>query len=174
NMLIDDMLNMSRIEAGKLTFDIETFDFKELVTDVADTFKYTEITHEIIKELPAGQIVVKADRQRLEQVLINLIGNAIKYSPKKEKIKVSLQIEDDMVTFRVKDYGIGLTAEQQRQLFSRFYRAESMNNISGLGLGLYLAKQIIVRHGSDIQVSSEFGKGSEFYFSLPLIEMTGS
>lgn len=171
NMLIDDMLNMSRIEAGKLTFDIETFDFKELVVDVVDIFKYTDITHKIIKELPTEQIVVKADRQRLEQVLINLIGNAIKYSPKKEKIKVSLQVEGNMVTFRVKDYGIGLTAEQQKQLFSRFYRAESMNSISGLGLGLYLAKQIIVRHGGDILVNSEFGKGSEFYFRLPL-EMT--
>ncbi|HTN21248.1 MAG TPA: PAS domain S-box protein [Pelobium sp.] len=167
NTLIDDMLDMSRIQAGKLSFQMETFDLKELLLDVIDEFSHTNTTHKIIKELPTGPVLVEADTQRLEQALINLIGNAVKYSPKKENILVSLKTEDGKVTFSVKDYGIGLTHEQRQLLFSRFYRAEGTGNISGLGLGLYLTKQIITRHGGDIYVNSEFGKGSEFSFSLP-------
>ena len=167
NRLIDDMLDMSRIQAGKLNFQMEIFDVKELLLDVIDTFSHTSTTHEIIKELPTEPVLIEADQQRLEQALINLIGNAVKYSPKREKILVSLKAEDGKVTFSVKDYGIGLTSEQLQLLFSRFYRAEGTGNISGLGLGLYLTKQIITRHGGDIQVKSEFGKGSEFSFSLP-------
>jgi signal transduction histidine kinase len=161
------MLDMSRIQAGKLSFQMETFDLKELLLDVIDTFSHTNTTHQILKELPTEPVLIEADQQRLEQAVINLICNAVKYSPKREKILVSLKTEADKITFSVKDYGIGLTPEQKQKLFSRFYRAEGTSNISGLGLGLYLTKQIITRHGGNIQVSSEFGEGSEFSFSLP-------
>lgn len=168
NALVEDMLNMSKIEAGKLVFNIETFDLRELVLDVTEAFSYTDASHLIIKDILKTPVFIDADRQRIEQVLINLIGNAIKYSPKAKEIIVKLHTDGKSVTFSVQDFGIGLTAEQQQKVFTRFYRAEGNNGISGLGLGLYLTKQIIDRHAGNLQVDSEYGSGSEFHFTLPI------
>lgn len=171
NMLIEDMLNMSRIEAGKLELTVEAFDLTELLLDVIDTFQHTEGTHEIVKDIPEKPVIIEGDHQRLEQALINLISNAIKYSPKADRIKVTLEVEDGLATVRIQDYGIGLTPQQQQKIFSRFYRAEGLQGISGLGLGLYLTKEILDRHNAGLLVSSEFGKGSVFAFSVPIAEL---
>lgn len=168
NLLIDDMLDMSRIQAGKLAFNLENFDLKDLVADVADTFSHTTPTYKIDLQLPSQAVFINADHQRLEQAITNLVGNAIKYSPKQDRIEVSLTADGRNAKFSVKDYGIGLKPEQLNQLFSRFYRADGTKGISGLGLGLYLTKQIIERHGGEISVESEFGAGSCFSFSIPL------
>jgi len=97
-----------------------------------------------------------------------LLTNAIKYSPKADKVYVRVKNENQRVTVRVKDEGFGLKEEHLSKIFNRFYRAEGVGHVSGLGIGLYLTKEIIERHNGEIHVTSEYGKGSEFYFSLPL------
>lgn len=168
NNLIDDLLNMSRIEAGKLQFNYERFDIKELLQEMCETFNYTEGSHQLISDFGDDPVYVKADKQRIEQVLNNLLNNAEKYSPNADKIYLKLKNDDKKATVTVEDEGLGLTPEQQQMVFSRFYRAESTKGINGLGLGLYLTKQIIDSHSGELAVKSEEGKGSEFYFSLPL------
>lgn len=166
--LVEEMLDVSRIEAGKLQLRIQPFDLKQLIMDVIDNFSYTNKTHDIIFDPPDGTCFVKADKYRIEQVLVNLLSNAIKYSPNADKIYVRLEKNHASLTVRIKDEGIGLTPEQKSQLFRRFYRAVDAPNIVGLGLGLYLTREILLRHHGKIDVFSEEGKGSEFYFSLPL------
>ena len=168
NSLIEDLLNMSRIEAGRLDFNLEVFDIRALLVEILETFSYSATTHEVIENLGDEPVFVNGDKQRIEQAVLNLLTNAIKYSPGADKVYLSLEVQGKRVTVRVRDEGMGLTRGQKEQLFTRFYRAENTKGISGLGLGLYLTKQIIDRHNGEIQVSSEYGKGSEFYFSLPI------
>jgi len=104
----------------------------------------------------------------MEQVMVNLLTNAIKYSPNANQVQICLEQAAGEVTVTVKDQGMGLTTDQQKQIFTRFYRVEGNANIPGLGLGLYLTKEIIDRHHGKIGVYSVPEKGSEFYFSLPL------
>ena len=168
NSLIEDLLNMSRIEAGRLDFNLEIFDMRALLVEILETFSYSASTHEVIAKIGNEPVYIKGDKQRIEQAVLNLLTNAIKYSPRADKVYLSLEVVGKTLTVRIKDEGMGLTQEQRNQLFTRFYRAENTKGISGLGLGLYLTKQIIDRHNGVIQVSSEYGKGSEFYFSLPI------
>lgn len=168
NILIADLLNVSKIEAGKLEFNIELFDLKALIIDVIDIFSHSHKSHKIIYNNTSDEVFnIKADKQRLEQVLINLLSNAIKYSPKADKVYINLLSESNNVKVKVKDEGIGLNEVQVKNLFTKFYRAENIANVSGLGLGLYLSKEIITRHEGEITVTSEAGKGSEFCFTLP-------
>lgn len=164
--LVDDLLNMSRIEAGKLEFSMENFDIRQMLQEVIEMFSYTYPSHQIVFDPGQGSAVVRADKQRIEQVVLNLLNNALKYSPEADEIQVQLENTDNDLTVKVQDKGIGLTPEQQSQLFTRFYRADNKRGISGLGLGLYLSKQIIDRHGGSLSVKSEIGQGSEFSFTL--------
>ncbi|MEG9327315.1 PAS domain S-box protein [Salinimicrobium catena] len=168
NTLVEDLLNMSRIEAGQLNFHLEVFDLKEMLHDLIDTFTYSSQTHKVVKDLGNSAAMIEGDKQRIEQAILNLLTNAIKYSPRADAIYVSLEVTENHVRLKVRDEGIGLTEDQKRQLFTRFYRAENTTGISGLGLGLYLTKQIIDRHQGKIEVTSEYGKGSEFCFTLPM------
>lgn len=167
DMLISDLLNISKIEAGKLEFNIEAFEMKALILDIIDMFSYSHKSHAIIFNNPEKTFGLKADRQRIEQVIINLISNAIKYSPKSDKIHIHLEETDKGVCVRVKDEGIGLDNTQIKNLFTKFYRAGNVSNVSGLGLGLYLSKEIINRHNGEMKAISEPGMGSEFSFTLP-------
>lgn len=166
--LISDLLDISKIEAGKLLFDMEDFDLVELTAEVIESFRYANSAYNIIFSDSVSHIPVKADKHRIEQVINNLLGNAIKYSPESFNIDISCTVYENKVQVTFKDSGIGLTSEQQSQIFSRFYRAEGTGKTPGLGLGLYLAKEIVTRHGGIIGVKSEFGRGSEFYFTLSL------
>lgn len=170
NTLVEDILNMSRIEKGKLEFNLEVFDVKELLKEIADTFSYSLHTHKVVVQLGDLPATVKGDRQRIEQAVLNLMTNAIKYSPAANAIYLNLQVSGSMAKIGVKDEGIGLTPAEKNQLFTRFYRAETTKGINGLGLGLYITKQIIDRHKGSIEVYSEYGKGSEFIFTLPIIK----
>lgn len=171
NTLVEDLLNMSRIEAGKLDYNTEDFDLCHFLKDLTETFAYTCKTHRLICSVPEQPVIVHADRQRIEQAVNNLLSNAVKYSPKADKVFVSLEVVDQgKVKVSIKDEGIGMTREQQKKLFSRFYRAENQKGISGLGLGLYLTKQIIDRHSGSINLVSEAGKGSEFTMILPIVQ----
>jgi len=166
NLLVSQLLDISKIEAGKLELEFHVFDLRELVSDVADTFRYHTPGHEIVVTDDATISMVRADRQRIEQVVVNLLGNAIKYSPGAGKVYIHTSHADGMVHVSIKDEGIGIDEVQQQNLFSKFYRAVNHPNISGLGIGLYLSKEIIERHNGHISVKSEINKGSEFLFSL--------
>jgi len=168
NVLITDLLDVSKIEAGKLRFHCETFDLRQLLRDNLDTFHHTVQSHRIVYDDKGDAVWINADRQRIEQVIINLVTNAIKYSPHADKIYVSLQDSEGRAALAVRDEGIGLNEDQQKKIFTRFYRAEGTNDIPGLGLGLYLSKEIIDRHHGHLTVSSIPGKGSVFQFTLPL------
>ncbi|MDB5140554.1 MAG: multi-sensor signal transduction histidine kinase [Mucilaginibacter sp.] len=167
NDLVTDLLDVSRIEAGKLALEKVTFNLVDLVLEVVENLNYTHQSHQILFD-SGNAVMIHADRQRIEQVLINLLTNAVKYSPHANQVWVNLQPSENNVTVKVKDQGIGLTTEQQKHIFTRFYRAEGAFNIAGLGLGLYLTREIVERHQGCIGVSSEAGKGSEFYFTIPL------
>ncbi|SFB85196.1 PAS domain S-box-containing protein [Parapedobacter composti] len=167
NSLIAELLDISKIEAGKLSFHFETFDLSELVLDIVETFHFSSQTHTIFVNNIHGDYTVEADRQRIEQVIINLITNAIKYSPDANKVTVTLESSPAEVSVQVIDEGMGLSREQQDRVFTRFYQVEGTSKMTGLGLGLYLSKEIVERHGGHIGVNSQLGKGSTFYFSIP-------
>ena len=106
---------------------------------------------------------------RLEQVVVNYLTNAIKYSPDEKEIEVETLTADNMLEVRVKDHGIGISKELQEQLFEKFFRVEETSNrFQGLGIGLFICQEIIQRHSGQCGVESEPGKGSTFYFKLPL------
>jgi len=167
NALVAELLDISKIEAGKLTFHFETFDLSEMILDVVETFHFSSQTHTVFVNNIHGDYLVKADRQRLEQVVINLITNAIKYSPDAHQVHVVLESSPEEVTVQVIDEGMGMTRQQQEKVFTRFYQVEGTSKMTGLGLGLYLSKEIIERHGGRVGVTSEMGKGSTFYFTVP-------
>ena len=165
--LISDLLDVSKIQAGKLQYNMSKFNFDELVKESIDCIKQTHSSHKIILKGKAGRII-NADKARLEQVFTNFLSNAIKYSPKSDKVNVDILADDNGITVAVKDYGIGISCEKIDHVFKRFYRVEGMSHkFQGLGLGLYISTQIVERHGGRCWVDSEEGKGSTFWFSLP-------
>ena len=167
--LVDDMLDISRMRTGKLSICKELVNCAELTEEVVERFKiqYKEagVDGPIIKEL--ADCTVVCDRLRIEQVLSNLLNNALKYGRKKT-VTISLLVSGDRISFIVKDEGIGISKRDQRNIFSRFHRAIPASEVSGLGLGLYIARQIVEAHNGKITVASEPGLGSTFSFDIPM------
>lgn len=173
--LITDLLDVTRIEQGKLQFRKELFSFNDLVSDVVEEIQRTSVKH-IVKQTLDHDIVINGDRDRIGQVITNFLTNAIKYSPKANEIKVSTKvIDDEKLIFSVQDYGLGLSENDRLKVFERFYRVgeSGYETFPGLGLGLYISAGIIQRHDGEIWVESEKGVGSVFYFSLPLNKKNG-
>ncbi len=167
--LVSDLLDVSKIEAGKLQLGIEQFDIKPVVEGAIELIKHSNNNYNILFHTSIDSLIISGDPHRIEQVLINLLTNAIKYSPGSDKVEVFLNTEKNKVNIGVKDYGVGIAADKLKQVFSRFYRIEGANpNISGLGIGLYLSNEIVTRHKGKLWVESELGKGSTFWLSLPL------
>lgn len=167
--LIVDLLDITKIEQGKLQFSYKKFNFNELIKEEADEIQRTTNKHRVILDLDEDKMI-HGDRDRIGQVLINLFNNAIKYSPKADKIMVKTHIKEGKeLILSVQDFGMGLTNEELGKVFDRFYRVEEVGNETypGLGLGLYISAEIIHRHNGKIWAESEKGKGSTFYFSLP-------
>ena len=166
--LVKDLFDISKIQAGKMQLEYQQMEVTELAAELIEMQSQIH-PHEIILTSP-GSVYIYADRMRLEQVLINFITNAVKYSPERGKIEIIVNDKNDEVTVSVKDEGIGIAAENLKHIFSQFYRAPGLDkNISGLGLGLCISKQIIEKHGGTVSVASEHGKGSVFSFSLPKV-----
>jgi len=168
--LISEMLDLTRIEDSQLLLEKETFDLNKLV---GETIKDLEYAHELanITLQQEAHCQVSADRDRIGQVLINFVTNAIKYSPNNRDIEIKiLQPSRDSVSVSVRDHGIGIEKNDQPHLFKRFYRVSGKNEetYSGFGIGLYLAREIMVRHDGHIRVNSKKGEGSEFTFTLPV------
>lgn len=167
--LIADLLDISKIESGKLKFNKKSFHFEPVLKSVIETIHQTHAGCSIHLKGSAN-IDIYGDNERIEQVLINYLTNAIKYSPDCRDIEVEIQITDkEELQVNVRDYGIGISKEQQAQIFQKFYRAnDTANSFQGLGIGLYICAEIIKRHNGAYGVISEPGKGSTFYFSIPL------
>lgn len=170
--LVDDLLDISRLEEGLLPLDLKEFDLKTLVNDTLQSLKVlaTAKQIELIQRLPTRPLIIKGDRHRLQQVLVNLVSNAIKFSPDQRTIHVTAYEEQQRIIVKVKDQGPGIPPEAIPRLFDRFYQINGSNKhaYGGTGLGLYISKQIIEGHGGRIGVKSRVDRGSEFYFVVPV------
>ncbi len=167
NALVNDFLDISTMNAGKFSLHKHTFDLDELVTDVIKTFNNSLTTQRIHKK-GNGTMSVNADRNRIEQVITNLLTNALKYSLPDTPITVSLKKVKKNIVVSIADSGPGIPKENQKNIFELFYRLTPNNDqIKGHGLGLYICKQIIKSHKGEIGVESNEDKGSTFHFSLP-------
>ncbi|HLJ34561.1 MAG TPA: chemotaxis protein CheB, partial [Ktedonobacteraceae bacterium] len=170
-MLINDLLDVTSIETGKLQIHPSSFAIDDLVREIVEEMQRTTKTHHIlIKETAQRQVY--SDQERIGQVLTNLLSNAIKYAPRTEKILVRATASEDaggVVTVSVQDFGTGIPQEKQEQIFKRFFRVESptQKNIGGLGLGLYISSEIIKQLKGHLSVESTPGKGSTFFFTIP-------
>ena len=173
--LINDLLDMSRIQAHKLEPHMERIDLVTAIGDVVQEQRREAAKRTIELNIPIEQEVpVFADVDRIEQVITNYISNALKYSAEDKPIAVSLRLEDHTAIVSIRDEGPGLPAEERENVFDRFYRVKGIEVKSGsgvgLGLGLYICKTIIELHRGQVGVESEEGKGSTFWFSLPLAD----
>ncbi len=168
NNLIRDLLDVTKIVQGNLNFKKTSFDINELIKATIEEMQSTLHNHIIVERLKSLK-KVWGDKDRIGQVINNLLSNAVKYSPSANEVVISTRTEGDVVMISVKDFGIGLTKETKIKVFERFFRIEAKENtFPGLGLGLYIASEIIKHHNGHIGVKSELGKGSTFWFSLPV------
>jgi signal transduction histidine kinase len=167
--LIADLLDVSRLETGKLQFQEKSFDFNELIEEIVEEIQHTDEKHQIIKKFDDTKTLY-GDRDRIGQVIVNLLTNAIKYSPKADKIIVETRTNGHVVTLGVQDFGFGIPKNAQKKVFDQFYRVmgKDSETFPGMGLGLYISAEIIRRHKGKIWVESQKSKGSTFYFSLPV------
>ena len=167
--LIEDLLDVTKINSGRMQFNEEVFDFDQMVEDVIEDFRQTAPKHQINKELSFRKNF-NGDRDRIWQVVTNLISNAVKYSPDADRIILSTEFKDDSVVFCVQDFGIGIKADNKDQVFEQFYRVSGSreHTFPGLGLGLYISSEIVKRLGGKIWVNSIEDEGSTFCFSLPV------
>lgn len=167
--LIHDLLDVTKIHAGRLQFHRIHFPSNELVEETVEEVQRTTTNHHIKTKLDRS-VMIYGDRERIGQVLLNFLTNAIKYSPQANVVKVATKVTDTHILFAVRDYGVGIPKEKQDKVFDQFFRVEGPKNETypGLGLGLYISKEIIMREKGTFGVKSIEGKGSTFTFSLPL------
>lgn len=166
--LIADLLDVTKIEAGKLEFSIEQFDFDTLVDEVIQAMQLISGGHKLERIGRTGALV-RADRNKIEQVIVNLISNATKYSPGSEKVIVGVSVSGESVKLSITDFGIGIPQQHLQKIFNRFYSVKSRSyNTAGLGLGLYISAEIIKAQNGTIWAESNPGEGSVFSFTLPL------
>ena len=167
--LINGFLNISRLESGKILIEKQKFQLDQLVKELIEEVQFTVTGHAIVYD-GCGPVEIFADRDKIGSVMSNLLSNAIKYAPKSEYINVKCQLVDQHVRISVADQGIGVAEQDLDKLFDRYYRVEASNtkHIAGFGIGLYLSAEIVKQHGGTIWAESEKGKGSTFYFELPL------
>lgn len=172
--LITDLLDATKLNVGQMQYDEGLFDFNEMLVETVYEMQQTTPDHLIKMELAPSQ-QVQGDRNRIGQVLANLISNAIKYSGKSTEIIVSTSVSNEVITCCVEDFGIGIPHEKQAKLFTRFFRVseDKTNTFPGMGLGLYISIGIIKKHHGNIWVKSEVDKGSRFFFSLPISKTIG-
>ncbi|MFP2929563.1 sensor histidine kinase [Pyxidicoccus sp. 3LG] len=171
-VLVNDLLDASRIQAGKLELTHERIPLREFIREVLSDIRTLSALHTLDFEPPAEPLFIEGDRGRLAQVLTNLVENAFKYSPTGGTVHVTARREGTRAIVSVKDDGIGIPKDQQEHLFERFFRARNapISGFGGLGLGLYICRDIVARHGGHIWVESEVERGSTFHFSLPLVD----
>lgn len=167
--LIGDLLDVTKIHSSRLEFHEDYFDFNELMHEVVDEMQLTTEKQQLIKKFDTSRTLY-GDRDRIGQVLTNLISNAIKYSVYEKKIIISTKVTVKTISVSVQDFGVGIPKEKQEKVFEQFFRVSGPKHatVPGLGLGLYISSEIIKRQGGRIWVESQEGKGSTFYFALPI------
>lgn len=167
--LVEDMLDISRISTGKLALDLRTNDLTEITKEVLNRFtgplKEMNISFDFKLE---DKLMIECDSFRIEQVITNLMSNAIRYGEKRP-IELSLKKANNLAYFSLKDSGRGIDPQDQQRIFNRFERAVGATEISGLGLGLFISRQILEEHHGKIWVESQLGRGSTFNFTLPVL-----
>jgi signal transduction histidine kinase len=170
--LVEDLLDVSRLESRRAQLFPTRVSLWELAEQAVADFRAQGRNHEFSLEREGGDPMVMGDRARLEQVLVNLLQNAVKYSPAGGRIRVRVEATASEARVVVQDPGIGIPLEEQPRLFQRFFRAAnaSARNFGGLGIGLFVSREIVQQHGGSFEVESELGKGSTFAFRLPLAE----
>jgi PAS domain S-box-containing protein len=167
--LITDLLDVSKMETGRLSLNSESFVLNDLLREIAEEVQHTATQHDIVIYAPQ-QITVYADRDRIGQVVTNFLTNAIKYSPESDRVDLKLNASNGEALITVQDYGIGISPDEQSKIFNRFYRVEGRNEqtFSGFGIGLYVAAEIVKRHDGNVWVESQRNEGSAFHFTIPL------
>ncbi|MFN2549753.1 MAG: ATP-binding protein, partial [Myxococcales bacterium] len=170
--LVEDLLDVSRLEARRMNLAHDRIDLGALAEQTVADFRTGSRQHDIVFHRPQESISIEGDRQRLEQVLVNLIQNALKYSPYGGQIVIKVDKEEREAFVSVTDPGIGIPHEEQGRLFQRFFRAgnATTRNYAGLGIGLFVSNEIVQWHGGRFDVQSQVGVGSTFTFYLPLAE----
>jgi len=167
NVLVEDLLNASKLNEGQLSISPQNFVLANVIIDSCQYIRSEGIY--TIKTKGDMDVEVYADAVRIDQIMINFITNAIKYAPDSKLIEISIEKANGMVKVSVSDQGLGIPSEKQRFLFDRYYRVNnSGSQYTGLGLGLYICAEIIKVHNGEIGVISETGKGSTFWFTLPV------
>jgi len=168
NSLIVDLLDTSRIENGKLKFNESLFNFHKVLKESVDMISQIYPDYKI-RVTGDGNVLVNGDQTRLEQVMLNYMTNAVKYSPDARELEVHSFVKDDFLTVAVKDFGVGIPKDSQADVFRKYYRVDrTAERFQGLGVGLYICYEIITRHNGKCWLESEEGKGSTFYFSVPV------
>lgn len=168
NKLINDLLDISHIQSGNLRIQRKAFDFDSFVHDAVEAVQHTVTSHQLTLS-GATHAKVRADRDRIEQVIDNLLSNAIKYSPGADRVQVTVESDADGVKLTVRDFGIGIPKNKISEVFECFYRIdETSQQFSGLGLGLYISKQIITKHQGEIYIHKPVGRGTSITFTLPV------
>lgn len=167
--LINDLLDASKVESGQLLFYKQPFQLKQMAQKVVEETQSLSVDHQLTFQADSNAIV-NADRERIEQVLRSFLSNALKYAPRSKDIDVAIYEKEAEIICSVRDFGNGIAPEEQHRIFDRFYRisGNNLNTFPGLGLGLFISKAIIEKHNGKIGVESEKGKGTVFYFSLPV------
>ncbi|HEU4324027.1 MAG TPA: GAF domain-containing protein [Roseiflexaceae bacterium] len=170
--LVDALLDISRLQAGQLSVARDLVDLGVLVRQVVAEYQPTLEQHTLTCQTPASSLLVRGDALRLEQVLHNLLQNAVKYSPQGGPVHVRAEVRNGYARVHVSDEGIGIPTAALSRIFQRFYRAANADtrHISGMGVGLYVVSEIIALHGGEVSVESTEGRGSTFTISLPLID----
>ena len=168
NNLISELLDVSRIQSGRIELHKEPFDFDEMVRDAVESILQAQDTHQIVIK-GVTSCTVKGDESHISQVVTNLLSNAIKYSPDHREVEVYLSRVGNYVKAAVVDRGVGVPYADQQKIFERFYRVSDMQKqFPGMGIGLYICSEIVKNHGGSLWVESKAGKGSTFSFTLPL------
>ncbi len=168
NELVGELLDVSKISLGKINYTISAFNFNDMIDSTVENIQLISPKHTIEK---TGKVYdeVTGDKDRLQQVVINLLTNAIKYSPGSDKVFITIEQQNDMINGSVRDTGIGIAKQSLHKIFEKYHRIdEHAVHFQGLGIGLYISYEIIRRHNGKLWVESEPGKGSIFYFSLPV------
>jgi PAS domain S-box-containing protein len=170
--LISELLDVNKIQHGQLNITFNEFDFNEMVNNAVEDIQYNSPNHKIIKTGRIDQLVY-GDKERLQQVIVNLLSNAVKYSPGSHEVSITVGLEEKQIKVAVKDSGIGIANSNLLKIFGRYFRVEGQDfHSQGLGIGLFISMNIIERHNGKLWAESEQGKGSIFYFTIPLFTLS--
>lgn len=166
--MVTDLIDVSRLESGELRLNVDTHDVVKLARGVVELFAQASRQHRVVLDAPDQPVLIECDDGRLEQVLVNLVSNAIKYSPAGGEVKLTVTASAESVVLAVEDEGVGIAPEELRQIFQPFRRIElTASVVPGVGLGLSVVRKLVTLHHGDIEIDSRVGEGSTFRVTLP-------